>query len=245
MESQHIGGTPLTNPPPPSPIVSSNNKPSRKRLYISLAGVVILIVGILAGFIILKSPILFKSEAWDCGEYGFNLLSDGTIVSYNNSTGPSYFQRADVYINNSIVKTVEVPPVTPGEQVTLGNISLPSTTFTWQITGTSRCTNAGQFLINSVSYQCKMIGVIDENETEISSSELSKLKTGDTILFVVEGSGNTSDYTAAKFTINGEDQIETTTKLSNGNFYQEYEIPPGVGTFQVTAVLRAVDGNWY
>lgn len=96
------------------------------------------------------------------------------------------------------------------------------------------------------SYQCKLIKVFDTQERQLSTQDLANLQAGDTIRFAVEGSGTTSDYTAAQFTINGTQMPETAAKLSiTSNLYQEYTIPAGETAFTVTALLKAIDGNWY
>lgn len=224
---------------------SSGSSKNRKTLFAVLA-IVLLTIGTLSGFLLISRPVIFQSDAWDCGKYVFALSQTGVVTVVNNSTKNEPVQRAQVFIDNVLVTTLDVPAVPQGGQATLGNVQAPTKTFTWQVKGTSDCQNAGRYEIASVSYQCKLIQATTTTGSALTAANMSDLNVGDVVRFVVVGSGVPSDYTAARMTINGTLQSETTTRVAgSNNLYQDYTIPAGVTSFTVSAELKAVDGKWY
>jgi len=214
-------------------------------MYLAVAAIVLLLVGTVSGFLLVMRPVSYRSQAWDCGNYIFAVDRSGIVSATNGSTQSEPVQRAEVYVDNVLLNTFDVPSLNPGATVTLGNVVVPTETFTWQVKGTSDCSNAGRFE-KITSYQCRQIKAYDENDVEIATASLSTLKAGDIVRLAATGSGSASDYTAARFTINGTLLPETSLKMTSSNdYYVEYTIPANTSSFDISAQLKAVDGQWY
>lgn len=242
-----------TSPPTfqPMPVVTPFNTPPQgssknRKILFALLGIVILTITTISGFLLVAKPVLFNSNAWNCGEYSFALSSAGVVSVTNGSTTDEALQRANLYINNQLIDTYDVPALTAGASATLGTATLPTTSFTWQITGTSDCSNSGRVDINPVQYQCQQLKAFTADGTsELTAAQLAALDAGTTIRLVAIGTGSATNYTAVKFTVNGTVQTETTTKMASGDYYSEYTIPPATKTFTITAQLKGSDGTYY
>lgn len=257
MNPPTVPTLPTTPPPPPKPMVanvvseivmgepSNASKKNNKKTYIALAIIALLATGTISGLLLIMRPVLYKSQAWSCGQYAFALSSAGVVTATNGSDVDEPVQRAEVYINNTLVTTLDVPALSKGARADIGTVTLPTTTFTWQIKGTADCSNEGRVDLSSVSYQCRLIKAFNTAGTEISATTLTTLSAGDVVRFVVNGSGVASDYSAAQFTINATELPESTLKTTAGDYYTEYTIPANTKTFTVSAKLKAKDGNWY
>jgi hypothetical protein len=234
-------------PPTMVSTTAPTSPPNKNRkVLLAVLGIIILTITTLSGFILIARPVLFKSNAWNCGAYTFSLSSNGTVLVTNGSTGNEPLQRADVYINNQRMQTFDVPALAAGESKTLGVVTVPTTTFTWQITGTSDCSNSGRVDVNVTSYQCQNIKAYSEDgSTLYTGTTLATLKAGDKIRLIAIGSGSATNYSAVRFTVNGSQHPESTMKTTNGDYYEIYTLPTGVTAFAVTAQLKGVDGNWY
>jgi hypothetical protein len=84
------------------------------------------------------------------------------------------------------------------------------------------------------------------SETVLTSSQLSELKTGDVIKLCVTGSATGSNpvkYDKAKFTINSVEQTEISVATADNKFCQEYTIPTGTTTFNITAKMHYPNGD--
>lgn len=96
-----------------------------------------------------------------------------------------------------------------------------------------------------VTAQCQNIKAYSSAWTELSSIQLSALKSGSSINFCVVGSASAGSFDKAKFTINGAAQAETTTQRPNTQDYcQIYTIPAGTYSFDVTAQIHHVTLGW-
>ncbi len=217
-----------------------------KKALFAIIAVIILTITTLSGFILIARPVLFKSNAWNCGAYTFSLTANGSVIVTNNSSSAEPLQRADVFVNNQLVHTFDVPALPAGGSQTLGTVTVPTSTFSWQINGTSDCSNAGRIEITGTSYQCQNIKAYSEDgSTAYTASQLSSLTAGSKIRLVAVGSGAVTNYTSVRFTVNGSLLPASTLKDSNNNYYDSYTIPTGVKDFEITAQLKGSDGTWY
>lgn len=94
---------------------------------------------------------------------------------------------------------------------------------------------------------CSAINVYDQNWQNITTN-LSAIEPGQTIRLVAMGSGDQSNYSAAKFKINGVEQAETLLRRpEGGEFYFEYTVPgDGVLSFSISAQVKGANNNlWY
>ncbi len=96
-----------------------------------------------------------------------------------------------------------------------------------------------------MSAVCSALKAYTSGWTQLSGSQLSVLKPGNNINFCVNGTTNSGSFDKAKFTINGSQQSETTTKRPGTNDYcQSYTIPDGATTFTVTAQIHHATLGW-
>jgi hypothetical protein len=84
-----------------------------------------------------------ESKAWDCSKYTFNVNDSGEVTVSNNSSRSEPPQQANVYINEQLVATFDVPALPEGQSATLGQLSVPGGTFNWRVAGTVDCVSAG------------------------------------------------------------------------------------------------------
>lgn len=91
----------------------------------------------------------------------------------------------------------------------------------------------------AITAQCQNILAFTETWVALPGNTLSTLKVGDKVNFCVNGVATGGSFNKAKFTINGVEQAETTTKRpSSEDFCQLYTIPAGTTTFSVTAKIN-------
>jgi hypothetical protein len=84
-----------------------------------------------------------EPRAWDCSNYTFNVKDNGEVTVSNNSSSSESPQQANVYINEQLVATFDVPALPEGQSATLGQVSVPGGTFNWRVAGTVDCLSAG------------------------------------------------------------------------------------------------------
>jgi hypothetical protein len=103
------------------------------------------------------SPASPESEpaAWDCHNYTFSLSATGIVSVSNSSSRNEPPQQAQVYIDNQLVTTLDVPALPAGQSATLGTVSVPAGTFSWKILGTVDCQNSGT--ITSAPVACTQL----------------------------------------------------------------------------------------
>ena len=85
-----------------------------------------------------------ESLAWDCSKYNFSVSGSGVVTVQNNSSRSEPPQKAIIKINGSQVAEFDVPALSIGQSATLGTVSVPTSTFSWQVIGTKDCQNSGQ-----------------------------------------------------------------------------------------------------
>jgi len=84
-----------------------------------------------------------EPKAWDCSKYTFNVNNSGEVTVNNNSSRSESPQQANVYINEQLVATLDIPSLPSGQSATLGQVSVPGGTFSWRVAGTVDCVSAG------------------------------------------------------------------------------------------------------
>lgn len=94
---------------------------------------------------------------------------------------------------------------------------------------------------------CSSVRAYDIEGNSISSTALTSLQPGSIVRFAASGISSNGAFDKARFTINGVQRPEVTTKISGTDeFYDEFQIPEGVTTFNVTAEVHLVETDtWY
>lgn len=242
------GTASATEPPVAGSYTPTPPAPSNGRKIATILAIVVLLGATLVGGGLVVTQQLQTSQAWDCDKYNFKVTQEGVVTAINGSTRNEPSQQAVVKINNSVVATLQVPALSPGQSATLDTISVPDTAFSWEVTGSLDCKDGGSYSGGStVSAQCTGIRTVKADGTAIATNALSSLKTGDVVRFVASYTTTSGAFDKARFTINGALQPEVITKTTDTNeFYYEYTIPAGVTTFSVKAeVHHAGTNKWY
>lgn len=92
---------------------------------------------------------------------------------------------------------------------------------------------------------CMAVTAYNSTWVAQTSTQLSTLKSGDIINFCVNGTASAGTFDKAKFTINGVVQAETTTvRPGSSDFCQNYTIPAGISSFNVTAQIHHATLGW-
>lgn len=93
---------------------------------------------------------------------------------------------------------------------------------------------------------CGAVLAYDSSWGALSSAQLSALKEGDSVNFCVSGNTTSGTFDMARFTINGTQMPDTTTKRPNSvDFCQSYTIPGGKTTFTVSAKIHHSTLGWF
>lgn len=217
------------------PVSKGNNL---KKILIGLIIALLLVAGSAAAYFFVL-PMLQSGTTIDCQNYNFFMNQTGEVTVTNNGTDPSEAQSATVLINDTEDSNFEVPIIQPSETSTIGIITAPTQSFTWQVIGSDYCANSGTHEIIAepqITAQCDVIKAYDKDWKLLTSTELANLKPGDIIRFTVQGSSESGEFTKARFTINEEVRSETSSlKPETQELYDEYEVPEEVTTFVVNA----------
>ncbi len=97
-----------------------------------------------------------------------------------------------------------------------------------------------------ISAACGDVIAYDLQWNQLSSTQLSQLKSGDKVRYTVAGTTTSGTFDKAKFTVNGTDLPETTNKKpGTDSFYTEYTLPSGTTTFSVTAQVHHSTLGWF
>lgn len=245
---------PLTTIPgnaEPPGVVTSNDQPnanSKKKKVLAALIVVVMLFGIGAGVYAFRNYQAGQASAWDCALYTFNIDANGTVTVQNGSSRNEPAQKADVYINGTLVQTFDVPALNSGGGATLGTVSLPANqSYTWRVDGTLDCDDSGSYEADTASAECSDVVAYDENWTLLTPNALSQLKVGDIVRFAVTGTATSGAFDMARFSVNGEtaEEVVDTKPGSANEFYYEYTIPAGVDTFNVSAEVHHSEMGWF
>lgn len=97
----------------------------------------------------------------------------------------------------------------------------------------------------TISASCQNLLAYDTNWKLYRPEQLSLLKPGQNLYFCVTGSASSGYFDKAKFTINGEQFSETTTKRPNSDDYcQLYTIKSGISRHDVSAQIHHITLGW-
>ncbi|GEM_PF-1286375 len=228
----------VTSEPP-----QSGNGNGKKAIF-AIAGITVLITGLVTGVFLIGRTNLRKSSAWDCSGYTFKLEKTGEVIASNLSAYNEPPQQARVIINSQEVAVFDVPALASGDTASLGNVQPPTGSYSWEIVGTVDCSNSGSHE-QEITARCEIIKAYDTEGNLLNLDELSALPGGSTVRFTVLGSTSEGIFDKAKFIINDSPQ-EVTNKNESGEFYIDYQIPEGTNTIKVDAqVHHSTLDNWY
>lgn len=222
--------------------------PSSKKFLATILGLVLLVAGVGTGVYLVGQQQRISTRALQCSGYVFEVTRSGEVSVRNGTTQAQVAQQAQVYINNQLLQTLSVPALQPGQSVTLGSVTVPDTNiFTWRVTGAVDCQTSGEYPSSQSSTSCSEVVAYDTQWNILSASDLSSLSAGDTVRFAVTGTTSEGTFEAAKFTINGVEQPETSLKKdqSTYEFYMDYEIPANVNNFEVKAMIKHSALGWF
>lgn len=266
---------PIQSDDSPSFVVNPSSGGSRGggKKVAALIGIVGLVAATVIGVVAVGSSRLGQSQAWDCEKYNFNVTQEGVVTIVNGSTRNEPIQKAEIKINGTLVATLDVPALTPGQTATLGNVAVPTNgNFTWEVKGTLDCLDGGSYASTTsptpspspsptpsgspsptpssppggttTTAHCGSVKAYNTSWKELTSADLSKLEAGDKVRFAAKGIASSGNFDKARFTINGTVRSEVTQKRSGtDDFYDEYTIPTGVTTFNVKAEVHHQQQN--
>ncbi len=101
-------------------------------------------------------------------------------------------------------------------------------------------------LPDEISAQCNNVIAYDTQWNTLSASDLSSLKQGDLVRFAVSGTTSQGSFDKARFTINGTQRPDVTTKKPGSEeFYDEYTIPSGTTSFTINAQVHHSTLGWF
>jgi hypothetical protein len=236
--------------PPAQPVNSAGvevpNKagnPLKKILIILFLIILLLGLGV-AGFFFIIKPRFLNQKAPDCSNYSFIISDTGEVSVQNSSTQKFASQQVTINIGSAQVASLDVPEVGPNETKTIGVVTIPSGAFSWEAIGSKACKNSGNVEAEtpsaaSVSARCGLISAYDKNWNLLTLEDLSKITAGTIIRFTVLGTANSGTFDKARFTINGEERPEVSSKRPDSDeFYDEYIVPKGVSSFTVSAEVH-------
>lgn len=261
--------------PAPNSVITAPQVPKKyggKKAIYTMFAIGLLLVGAISTMVLVQRQSLVQTSAWDCGKYVFVVSKTGTVTVQNGSGNNEPAQKADVYIDNVKVKTLDVPALTGGSGATLGTVTVPASGgFSWKVDGTVDCDDSGSYQANTptptttsnsptpttpnnsptpttpnTTAACGDVKAYDTNWKLLTSDDLKSLKTGAIVRFAVAGTTNSGSFDKARFTINGTQRPEVTTKKpSTDEFYDEYTIPAGTTSFTVSAQVHHVVLGWF
>lgn len=157
-----------------------------KKAIATIFGVLLLILGVGTGVYLVQNQQIIPAGAWNCRLYTFEVGKDGVVTVKNGSTRDEPSQRAEVYINNQLIDTLEVPALNSGDATTLGNVEVPEDDFTWRVKGTSDCENEGTIEQLTETISCpiepnenrKVIIIHETTENQLRSDRNTLSKIG-------------------------------------------------------------------
>ena len=93
---------------------------------------------------VLGAGAFSAADAWACSQYNFRVTDSGTVEVENRSDRDEPSQNADVYINSNYEDTFNVPAMPRNTGwTTIGNISVPSGNWSWEVVGSKDCQDSG------------------------------------------------------------------------------------------------------
>ena len=252
--SPFINASPDSSTNTPTATGTSDNQngdtpPTNRRRQVIMLGIalILMIVGVASGTILLNRQSSFEqSFGWDCSLYKFNVDETGSVTVQNGSSRNLPAQVATVYVDDVQVAEFDVPALDSGAAKSLGVVPVPEDgKFSWRVLGNKECDQTGG-VAASAKAECTNIKAFDEDWNLLTAEDLTKLKSGDMVRFSVAGSTNKGTFKGARFTING-DLRDAVTSIRPGTdeFYDEYELPVGIKTFNIGVELEHSDAGWF
>jgi hypothetical protein len=237
--------------PSPNSVISSPQAPKKyggRKAIITMFALLLLVLGGISSLILVQRQALVPSQAWDCSKYIFSVSQTGTVTIQNGSSVNEPAQKADVYINNTKVKTFDVPALAKGTGATLGTVTVPSGQgFTWKVDASGDCDRSGKYDgANEAAATCSEVKAYDTNWKLLSADDLKKVTAGTIIRFAVSGTASSGAFDKARFTINGTLRDEVSNKKPGSEeFYDEYTVPANTTDFTITAQVHHTSLGWF
>ncbi|OGM18374.1 hypothetical protein A2686_04435 [Candidatus Woesebacteria bacterium RIFCSPHIGHO2_01_FULL_38_10] len=260
---------PKSNLDKPETVITSQHVPEKyggRKVIATIFGILLLIGGVAAGVYSVMNQKLTRTDAWDCSIYEFKVSQDGVVSVKNGFHKKAPGQKADIYINGNLVKTCDVPAINPGDTVPICAVAgFEVGNFTWKVIGSEDCEDEGSHQTTptptftptptesltttptppEIGAGCHNVKAFDNNWNELTSSQLSQLKTGDSIRFTIGGTTDQGAFDKARFKINGVVRPEVSNKKpASDEFYDEFIIPEGTESFTVEAQINHSQLGW-
>lgn len=132
----------------PEEVVTAPHAPKKyggKKIIATIFGIILLLGAVATGAYLVRTQQLRIGQAWDCRLYAFNVSREGSVTVRNGSSRSEPTQQARVFINGTLVATLDVPALSPGNAATLGTVEVPQAGFTWRVDGTRDCEDEGRY----------------------------------------------------------------------------------------------------
>lgn len=225
------------------------------KIIAAVLGVVLLIGGVAAGVLLVQQQQEFREKASTD-----NLCEESPNCFVIDNPGNSgSFPISGIVFNVSLT-TDQVHSFDPTIQEDgCYRVQIEDDHISWEKIGTDpECAEIVSIQVWTLDEQggstqkptteaiCKNIIIYDTEWNQLSTSELSEMKSGDKVIFAVSGSTNQGNIDMAKFTVNKKEHEPTTTiRNETGEFYEEFVIPDGDGRFVVNAQLHHSELGWF
>lgn len=161
------------------------------------------------------------------GKVDYNEPGDSSTLNFNKE-----IQSVDGFgggCTQSGSRSCVVPSPTPGVTATPTPIPSPTPIPT----------------LPPIGAACHNVQAYDTNWNLLTGYDLSNLSEGDVVRFAVGGTTDSGSFDRARFTINGTQRAEVTTKRPGTNdFYDEYTVPAGVTNFTIDAEIHHTSLGW-
>lgn len=96
-----------------------------------------------------------------------------------------------------------------------------------------------------IDAQCSAVKAYDSEWNQLSADTLGQLTAGTVVRFTVSGTATSGEFDRARFTINGTQTPEVTTKKpGTEEFYYEYTLPEGIVNYTVSAQVHHNVWGW-
>lgn len=189
------------------------------------------------------------------GEYKITLVAaDLGHPGASSQSNESYYVKFNNASNAEIAQSGKTPDLPDADQV-ITSVVNSSITFNETVTGitavhadwkNSNSVNSIhpvcigiEKLTEKVTMQCNNVKVYDKDFNLLTSDQLKLLSAGDQIKVAVSGQTSSGSFDKARFSINGVDRPEVSSKNSATNeIYDEYTIPDGVTQFTIKAEIH-------
>jgi len=257
-----VGSVSDLNQPPPTPnpitdptVVTSQKgkKFISKNIIASIAAVLILVGAVVAGVLLVGQQQNFKNKA---AEDLCDLAPENCV--YIETPGDSGSYKVDGIALNVILTDEQVRAFDPTvTEDGCYQVEFQEDTVYWNKVGTS--SDCGDLLSiqvwltqlpeeseTTVQSQCKQIKIYDTDWNLLSAEDLQEAEPGDKIYLAVDSSTTQGIIDQAKFSVNGVERTAVSTKKPESNeLFDEYTVPTGKSSFNVTVQLHHSEFGWF